>query len=510
MEYSSESQAIVDSSAGIDDARLARRRSLNECGEIAETRLALALADALNQVVDQLFAKGVHGAFSPEQQPWLEAADFARTRRHDIVDAFKKHFEHGYAQACERKPGMIPGQLRSFDANQLTLVERNSLEYAINPEMLIESIRNGTWISLPELTKRFTEMLADPDLLPIDMPLGPRLLGNVTAHAINDQFCKSEPKLRMMRALCTTLPELVNRFYQDLSRHLAGMDASPGGLAASSISSYDTLPDRLADREDSTSSAVPNTQTEIEIAPASLAAAGEAITRQLASIKLPGFVAEFLSGPWQILLGKIHGECGHSSQDWKDALQTMDDLIKSLKTRKSPEAGLRLTRELPDLAKRLRRGLAKAGAPADKHDPFFKRLAEYHIRLLGKLGAVPITANHEEPAGATSRAIGTARASADSSPRDMSMASPHDAMEVGVWLEFCEPERPLRKLKIAWISPNRSLFLLTNHLGERALTLGPKDLAALLQEGGARIVSSPDATAAKDVAMPASQTPKTA
>ena len=93
-------------------------------------------------------------------------------------------------------------------------------------------------------------------------------------------------------------------------------------------------------------------------------------------------------------------------------------------------------------------------------------------------------------------------------PEHVPAESPLAALEPGVWLEFREPHFASQKLKLAWISPQRNLFLLTNHLGERALSLGAKDLAALLQEGAARIIPAPDATIAG--VTPASQDKKTA
>jgi hypothetical protein len=83
-------------------------------------------------------------------------------------------------------------------------------------------------------------------------------------------------------------------------------------------------------------------------------------------------------------------------------------------------------------------------------------------------------------------------------------------LEAGIWLEFREPYIAARKLKLAWISPNRNLFFLTNHLGERVLSLGPKDLAALLREGGARIISPPDASTTRNASTLAAHTKKSA
>ena len=58
-------------------------------------------------------------------------------------------------------------------------------------------------------------------------------------------------------------------------------------------------------------------------------------------------------------------------------------------------------------------------------------------------------------------------------------------LSVGTWLAISEPGTASKELKLAWISPRKSLFLLTNRQGERALSLTSASLLALLNEGRA-------------------------
>lgn len=494
MGYTNQSPGTDQTSSDANPRLSARTGKLEECGEIAATRLAIALSDALNQVVDQLFAKGIQGAHTAEQQHWLAAADFARIRRNDIVDAFARHFERHYAEYCQQKLNALAGKAARLDINELRLVEVDALEYAITPDLLIEAIRNGTWLTLPDLTRWFKETLGAPDMQPLDMPLGPKPLGAAVTLAINEQFGKPDAKQRVTKALCRPLPDLINRFYQDMNQHVAG------GQSAS------------ADRPPPAGSASPKTmQTQtaeaippsITIDPDSVAAAHAAIGKRLARIKLPEFIADFLYGPWQRLLASIHQDTGQASPEWEQAFRTMEELLRSLNTKRSPEDCLRLTRELPDLAKRLAIGIETIGESAAMHDRFFKRLADYHIRLLGKLGASGQTA---QPPGNPEPVLqGGNTHDGGNSGADTCL----DAIEIGTWLEFLDRERPTRKLKLAWISPNRSLFLLTNHLGERALSVGPKDLADMLRSGTARVIATA-APPASGAAAPIAQVKKTA
>ena len=84
------------------------------------------------------------------------------------------------------------------------------------------------------------------------------------------------------------------------------------------------------------------------------------------------------------------------------------------------------------------------------------------------------------------------------------------SLRTGACLTFRQPDGTFKELKLAWISPQRNLFLLTNHLGERALSIGTNDLTDLLRDGGARIVRSPDAAKSNGTIAQVSQDMKSA
>jgi hypothetical protein len=82
-------------------------------------------------------------------------------------------------------------------------------------------------------------------------------------------------------------------------------------------------------------------------------------------------------------------------------------------------------------------------------------------------------------------------------------------LESGAWLEFREADGSLRELKLAWISPRKSLYLMTNRQGARALSMVAEDLAAALRDGRARIVM-PHEISASGCVVPGQCTKKTA
>lgn len=513
----------LDESAG--KARARQADSLQECGEIASARLCLALPDALTGAADQLRAKSAGGTGCVDQRLWQEAADFARNRPRDLVDSFRKHFERRYSQSRLRKSALMTGHVLNFDVRRLQIVEHEVLDNGLDTAAIIEAIRNSSWGPLHELTKWFRETLADPELSLNDMPLGPRLIGGAITDAVNDQFGGQEIKRLVLRALCRTLPEPVDRIYRDLAGHLAITESAPEqdrkidhGLIAMDRRTPGPTPDKLPDRQRADATFSPTDDIDVagdiemgeamgkaigNESNAGSSAADRAVDQYLARKRLPRFIADFLNGPWRAWLAVIDREYGPSSPEWDAAINTMRGLARSLRLRRAPDDRARLMGDLPDLVKQLGRGLEALNEPIESRHRFFARLAECHVRVMGASRPVPLPSMRSPtpPAQAAREQTQQEQTSADSLLEDL---------EAGIWLEFREPYIAARKLKLAWISPNRNLFFLTNQLGERILSLGPKDLAALLREGGARIISAPDETTTRNASTLAAHTKKSA
>ena len=62
------------------------------------------------------------------------------------------------------------------------------------------------------------------------------------------------------------------------------------------------------------------------------------------------------------------------------------------------------------------------------------------------------------------------------------------ALACGAQMEFRELDGSVTLLKLTWISPHRSLYLMTNREKKRTLSIGGDDLVAALCEGRVRIV----------------------
>jgi hypothetical protein len=59
----------------------------------------------------------------------------------------------------------------------------------------------------------------------------------------------------------------------------------------------------------------------------------------------------------------------------------------------------------------------------------------------------------------------------------------------GTWIEFVQADGTTSRSKLAWVSPLKGLYLFTNRLGSRALSITPAHLAEKFRSGQAQIIN---------------------
>ncbi|MBK1643175.1 hypothetical protein CKO25_00590 [Thiocapsa imhoffii] len=228
---------------------------------------------------------------------------------------------------------------------------------------------------------------------------------------------------------------------------------------------------------------------------------GEELTRRTSDTKLPVLVNEFLVRLWSRVLSDVFVRAGEAGEPWQEAVSAMDDLIWSVQPKETAEERSRLLSALPDLLKRLRRGLERVRLE-DAWDPFFDRLIRLHMAALHK--EVPPEPDTDESG---LELFGTAMAPPDSDriagqePGAAEAETDADAatteryrslarsLEVGDWVEFKSFRGTRKTLRLGWVSKYRGVYLFTNRQGENALTLATTSLATHLRNGTARVLS---------------------
>ncbi|EGV18072.1 DUF1631 domain-containing protein [Thiocapsa marina] len=237
---------------------------------------------------------------------------------------------------------------------------------------------------------------------------------------------------------------------------------------------------------------------------------GEELATRTTDSVLPVLVASFFDRFWRRVLVDVFVRFGDSGEPWREALATMDDLIWSVKPKDTAQERSRLLTALPDLLKRLRRGLETVHLE-EAWDPFFDRLIRLHMGALHKEPPPEQTSdpmfNQDAFATSAPELLQTAGAASapefaedmaqgeDSTPTSDETGPPDQylllarSLEVGDWVEFQSFRGTRKTLRLGWVSKYRGVYLFTNRQGDNALTLATTSLAGHLRKGTARVLS---------------------
>ncbi|GGJ96912.1 DUF1631 domain-containing protein [Pseudomonas matsuisoli] len=111
----------------------------------------------------------------------------------------------------------------------------------------------------------------------------------------------------------------------------------------------------------------------------------QALNERLVGKNLPEVVVQLLQEAWSKVLLLSCLKHGYGSEQWNDALRTMDQLLWSVEPHEESEARLQLLELVPSLLRSLREGLASAAFDPFSTSEFFKQLEALHVQALQRL-----------------------------------------------------------------------------------------------------------------------------
>ena len=205
-------------------------------------------------------------------------------------------------------------------------------------------------------------------------------------------------------------------------------------------------------------------------------------------------VDAFLENKWTTVL-----TVAYTVEDGKpgavaNATRTMDDLLWSVRPKVTTEQRKELIGKLPALLATLNKWLdVIKWQDADRLE-FFARLAECHASIVrAPLDLSPARQLEIAVEAAQQDAIRriekeqAAAALEQEAGADCAVITV-DGLERGMWLEFDQPGPSVRKVKLAWVSPLRSLFIFSAGARQEAFSLSGDALAQAYREGRARVI----------------------
>jgi len=113
------------------------------------------------------------------------------------------------------------------------------------------------------------------------------------------------------------------------------------------------------------------------------AVAQDEIKTRVKAAELPRAIRKFLVQQWLKLLLTTYAKRGRDSDAWKSALETMDQLIWSVRPKPSTDERRKLAALLPGLLKRVAAGLQIVGAKEETRTRIFADLMKLHTEVMG-------------------------------------------------------------------------------------------------------------------------------
>ncbi len=211
-------------------------------------------------------------------------------------------------------------------------------------------------------------------------------------------------------------------------------------------------------------------------------AAKEDISQRLDTGAVAGFIEQFLLSHWLPVLTRAHAS--GKEEEITRCRQELDDLIWSTTPKANAQQRRELIAKLPSILASLNRDLDEIGWHGNARQSFFTKLAERQATY----ARAPISARRKIEYAVTvaqkaSERLMNRQVKPNLPPDEVNRVV--DAMRQGQWLDFQftpYSNEPMRRYKLAWISPGMTMYIFVHQSGEDFFSLHRKDLCQALRD----------------------------
>ncbi|MBZ2209374.1 DUF1631 domain-containing protein [Massilia sp. R798] len=205
-------------------------------------------------------------------------------------------------------------------------------------------------------------------------------------------------------------------------------------------------------------------------------------------------VDNFLEKKWTTVLTVAYTVEDDKPGAVANATRTMDDLLWSVKPKVTTEQRKELIGKLPGLLTTLNQWLDVIKWKDADRLQFFAGLAECHASIVrAPLDLSPerqleiaVEVAQQDAIRRMEKEQAAAALEQEASADEAVITV--DGLERGMWLEFVQPDESVRKVKLAWVSPLRSLYIFSTGARQEAFSLQSEALAQACREGKARVI----------------------
>ena len=204
------------------------------------------------------------------------------------------------------------------------------------------------------------------------------------------------------------------------------------------------------------------------------------------------FVEAFLESRWVPVLTLAHSIKEEKPEVLNNAIKTMDDLLWSVKPKITPDHRKELITRLPAILAMLNKWLNVIKWDDADRLQFFADLAECHASIVrAPLELSPerqIEIAVEVAKKAAERRI-EIRAQELPEPEPDQFVTEVDQLQRGAWLEFAHGDDAPKTVKLAWVSPLRTLYIFSTNQRTEAFSIAADALAAQFRDGTVRTLA---------------------
>jgi hypothetical protein len=210
--------------------------------------------------------------------------------------------------------------------------------------------------------------------------------------------------------------------------------------------------------------------------------AKSAVALRVGTGEVVAVVETFLEHKWTSVLTVAYSVEDDKPGAVNNATRTMDDLIWSVKPKVTQEQRKELIAKLPGLLTTLNKWLDVIKWRDAARLQFFAELAECHASIV----RAPIDLSPErqlEIAVEVAQQDAIRRIEKENAVAEKEEAEVDDAvitvdgLERGMWLEFTQPDGSARQVKLAWVSPLRTLYIFSTGARQEAFSISTEKLA---------------------------------
>jgi len=202
-------------------------RILNECRDMAVTRLTTSFAQILDRVSDTLMDRASKTDVREEQQMFLDARGTLKSDRPALMAEFEQQLRKLIDERVSGRSDDKQNFHKAADATNLTLVETQSMDEAVLAGNITRVVENLCHDELATLNRGVGYLLGRPDLATEANPLGPATIVGAFSKAVGTLKTDRRTKFQIMKDLNQAPLGDINVIYAHLNQHLTRLNMIP-------------------------------------------------------------------------------------------------------------------------------------------------------------------------------------------------------------------------------------------------------------------------------------------